>query len=154
MYKVKIISVGKVKKNYWSDALAHYEKMLKSSLRVEAMWVKDCSHLQGEERRIQESALIEKKVQTRDYVIALHEQGTLQDSHAFASRLRTWLEDSNAQCCFVLGGSHGLSDTFLQRASLCLSLSPMTMPHELALVVLYEQLFRAVTILGNRAYHY
>ena len=154
MYKVKIISVGKMKKGYWREAMAHYEKMLRATLRIDAVQVKDCSHLRGEERKIQEAGLILQKITPKDRVIALREQGALHTSHDFAAMLRPLLENPSEGCCFVIGGALGLGPGLLERAQESLSLSPMTMPHELAHVVLYEQLFRATTILANRAYHY
>ena len=76
------------------------------------------------------------------------------DSRDFAAFVRPLLESPQGECCFVIGGAMGLSPELLSRANVLLSLSPMTMPHELAQVVLYEQLFRAMTILANRTYHY
>lgn len=154
MYKIKIFSVGKIKKSYWRDAVAHYEKMLRATIRIDAIQVKDCSHLQGEERKIQEAALILQKITSKDRVIALQEKGTLYTSHEFATMLRMLLENPSEDCCFVIGGALGLGANLLERAQGSLGLSPMTMPHELAHVVLYEQLFRATTILANRVYHY
>lgn len=154
MYKAKIISVGKMKKGYWCDAVAHYEKMLRTSLRIEDIYVKDCSHLSGEERKQQEASLIEQKITPKDHVIALHETGTLYTSRNFAAMLQASLEHPSEICCFVIGGAYGLGQSLLERARTRLSLSPMTMPHELARVVLYEQLFRATTIIANRTYHY
>lgn len=154
MYKLKIISVGKMKKRYWCDAVAHYEKMLRMTIKIDAVQVKDCSHLQGEERKIQEAALIAQKITSKDRVLALHEKGELYSSHAFAAMLRAVLENPAEDCCFVIGGAYGLGSNLLERAHGLVSLGPMTMPHELAQVVLYEQIFRAATIIANRAYHY
>jgi 23S rRNA (pseudouridine1915-N3)-methyltransferase len=72
----------------------------------------------------------------------------------FAAFLRPLLENPAGECCFVIGGALGLSPELLDRAQFQFSLSPLTMPHELAQVVLYEQLFRATTIMANRTYHY
>jgi len=154
MYKIKIVSVGKMKKGYWCEAVAHYEKMLRATARIEAIHVKDCSHLQGWERKTQEAALLGQKIAARDRVLALHEKGVLYSSHEFASMLRGVLENPTGQCCFVIGGALGLGQDLLESAHGLVSLGPMTMPHELAQVVLYEQIFRAMTIIGNRAYHY
>ncbi len=154
MYKIKIISVGKMKKGYWCDAVAHYEKMLRATVKMEAVHVKDCSQLQGEERKIQEATLIAQKITSKDRVLALHEKGNLYSSHEFAAMLRAALESPTEQCCFVIGGAYGLGQSLLERAHSLVSLGPMTMPHELAQVVLFEQIFRASTIIANRAYHY
>jgi len=154
MYRLKVVSVGKMKKKYWLEAVAHYAKMLTPVVRVEAVTVKDCPHAEGEERKQVESSRILEKIGPRDTLVALHEAGTTYTSRDFAAFLRPLLENPAGECCFVIGGAMGLSAELLQRANILLSLSPMTMPHELAQVVLYEQLFRATTIMANRTYHY
>lgn len=154
MYRIKIISVGKIKKKYWVEAIAHYAKMLTPLLRIDAVSVKDCPHAEGEERKRLESARILEKVGPKDILVALHETGLLKDSREFAACVRPLFENPQGECCFAIGGALGLSPELLGRAHALLSLSPMTMPHELAQVVLYEQLFRAMTILQNRTYHY
>jgi 23S rRNA (pseudouridine1915-N3)-methyltransferase len=154
MFRLKIISVGKPKKKWWAEAIAHYGKMLTPVVRVESVHVKDCPQATGPERKRQEAQQILNKIGPKDHLIALHETGTLMNSVDFAAFLRARLEDPQGECCFVVGGALGLSPELLDRASARLSLSPLTMPHELALVVLYEQIFRATTIMAGRTYHY
>ncbi len=154
MYRLKIITVGKIKKNYYLDAITHYSKMLKPVLRIDVHNVKDCPQAEGTERKRQESERILEKIGPRDTLIAMHEAGRLFTSVDFAAFLRPLLENPAGECCFVLGGALGLSPELLGRAQIQLSLSPLTMPHELAQVVLYEQLFRASTIMAGRTYHY
>ena len=154
MYRLKIVCVGKIKKKYWVEAIGHYGKMLGPMVRIEAVSVKDCPGAEGEDRKRAESARILEKVGPRDTLVALHETGKLMNSKEFAAFVRPLFENPQGECCFVIGGAMGLSQELLARADHLLSLSPMTMPHELAQVVLYEQLFRAMTILANRTYHY
>ena len=154
MYRLKIVCVGRTKKKYWAEAIGHYAKMLAPMVRVDAVSVKDCPNAGGEERKRVESERILEKVGPRDTLVALHETGRLMDSRDFAVFVRPLFESPQGECCFVIGGAMGLSQELLARADHLLSLSPMTMPHELAQVVLYEQLFRAMTILANRTYHY
>ncbi len=154
MYKLKLITVGRIKKGYWLDALHHYQKMLQGFVRLECVSIKDCPHVSGEERKVHESALILHKMAPKDRVFALHEHGTAYDSPAFAAFLRKELEHPAGSCCLVVGGALGLSAELLRAVSGTVSLSPMTMPHELAIVVLHEQLYRAMTIIANRPYHY
>ena len=154
MYRLKIISVGKIKKDYWLGAMEHYEKMLRPMLKIEAVIVKDCSHLQGEERKRMECGLILQKISAKERVIALTEHGNTYDSPGFAAFMRGQLEASTGECCLIIAGAFGFAADFLERADSTLSLSSLTMPHELAHVVLYEQLFRAMTIIQQRTYHY
>jgi 23S rRNA (pseudouridine1915-N3)-methyltransferase len=154
MYRIKIITVGKIKKNYYLEAIAHYSKMLRPVLRIDVQNVKDCPQADGAERKRLESLRILDKIGPKDTLVALHETGRLFTSLDFASFLRPLLENPAGECCLVIGGALGLSPELLTRSSHQLSLSPLTMPHELAQVVLYEQLFRATTIMQNRTYHY
>lgn len=154
MYRLRIISVGKIKKPFWLEAIGHYRKMLGTALCVEALSVRDCPHLEGAGRKKAESDRLLEKITPRDTAIALHEAGTLYTSVEFAAFLRGHLENPGGDCCLLIGGALGLSPELLDRVQAKLSLGPMTMPHELAQVVLYEQLFRATAIWSRRTYHY
>lgn len=154
MYRIKIICVGKIRKGYWQDAVGHYAKMLHSMMRIETVHVKECASGRSEDRKRQESARILEKVEAKDTLLVLHEHGRLFASVEFANFLRPRLEAPQGACVFAVGGALGHAPELLERAQVLLSLSPMTMPHELAQVVLYEQLFRASTIMTGRTYHY
>jgi 23S rRNA (pseudouridine1915-N3)-methyltransferase len=84
--------------------------------------------------------------------IALDERGTLFDTMALARRVTRWRE-SGRDVAFILGGADGLSEDVKKSADLIWSLSPLTLPHGLARVVLAEQLYRAFSILQNHPYH-
>lgn len=154
MYKIKMITVGRIKKGYWLEALHHYQKMLQGFVRMASVPVKDCPHLPAAERKEHESTLILQKISPKDRVFALHEHGTAYDSSTFAALLRKEVEHPTGTCCLVVGGALGLSPELLRMATGTVSLSPMTMPHELAIVMLHEQLYRAMTIIAKRPYHY
>ena len=97
-----------------------------------------------------EAAALVDALPSRGTVIAVTPGGDSLDSTAFARRLRTW---SSPAAVFVVGGPLGLAPSFLERADRRLSLSAMTLPHDLARLVLVEQLYRAVTILHHVPYH-
>jgi 23S rRNA (pseudouridine1915-N3)-methyltransferase len=84
--------------------------------------------------------------------IVLDERGTLFDTMALARRMARWLE-TGRNVAFIVGGADGLSDAVKKSADLAWSLSPLTLPHGLARVVLAEQLYRAASILHNHPYH-
>jgi 23S rRNA (pseudouridine1915-N3)-methyltransferase len=131
-----VLAVGKVKAPYADDE-QHYRRLLAKQARVEVVEVADDDQL---ERRIPERA----------YVSLLDDAGTAYDSTGFAR----WIEDrrqAGRDVCFVLGGAYG---TRLRAADHRLSLGPMTLPHQLARVVLLEQLFRAHKILAGEPYHH
>jgi len=130
-----VVAVGKARAPY-ADDLQHYEKLLSRHARVDVIEVADDD---GLERRIPERA----------YVCLLDSRGRTYASETFAG----WLEErrqGGRDVCFVIGGAFGLE---LPGADERLSLGPMTFPHQLARVLLLEQLFRAHKILAGEPYH-
>lgn len=95
---------------------------------------------------------IARKQLGRESLILLDERGRLENSRDFAARVQRWDENYN-EVCLLLGGPDGHDDELRQHAVETVSLSPLTLPHALARVVLLEQLYRASTILANHPYH-
>lgn len=93
-----------------------------------------------------------RQLKPNDHVIALCIEGAAMSSEAFADRLAA-LRQSGKRPVFLIGGSQGLSDEVISRADERLSLSRLTFPHQLARVLLLEQLYRAFKILHNERYH-
>ncbi len=102
----------------------------------------------------QEMALIIDAVRDDGVLIVLDADGKDLDSAHFAAKLKDMSEQETRPLVFVVGGPLGLHDDLKSKADITLSLSSMTMPHELALLVLSEQIYRAMTILTNKTYHY
>lgn len=149
------LAVGRLKAPYWIEAAGHYAKLLGRFVRFGQAVVKDApGHLSPEQKNDVEGRAILAKLGTKDLVLGLDVLGRRYDSEDFAASLGTWLEDPIRQPCFVLGGAFGLSAEVQARCDLLISLGPMTLPHELARVVLYEQLYRAMTILRGTGYHH
>ncbi len=101
----------------------------------------------------EEEESILKRLPNRAEVIALTRAGTAMDSTEFARYLEGLALRSVPEVSFVLGGAFGLGAAVLKRANRTLALSAATLPHELARLVLAEQLYRAGTILRNEPYH-
>ena len=134
--KITVLAVGKVKSPFADDA-AHFQKLLSGHARVEVVEVADAERLP---RRIPERA----------YVCLLDEGGRQYDSVAFSR----WLEDrrqAGRDVCFVIGGPFGVE---IEPPDEVLSFGTMTLPYQLARVVLLEQLFRAHKILAGEPYHH
>jgi 23S rRNA (pseudouridine1915-N3)-methyltransferase len=133
--KYTIVAVGKMRPPYVDDA-EHYAKLLRGHARVEVVELK-------------EDADVARRLPDRSHVVLLDVGGRTYDSPAFAR----WLEDrrqAGRDVCFVIGGAFGLE---LPGAQERLSFGPMTFPHQLARVLLFEQLFRAHKILAGEPYH-
>ncbi|MEO1094452.1 MAG: 23S rRNA (pseudouridine(1915)-N(3))-methyltransferase RlmH [Cyanobacteria bacterium J06638_28] len=138
--KVRLIAIGKVKKTWIREGIATYQKRL-PELAVQEL--KDSTPAK-------EGAQILSLVEGSDRLIALTEDGRPYSSIEFAEFLSH--ADSN-RLVFALGSAEGLSLPVKQQASQQLSLSPMTFPHEVARLLLVEQLYRAKTILQGSRYH-
>ncbi len=128
---------------YWRMEVTEVEAGLKKGGRGERDAV-----LRAEEERL--SARIG---QGRRELVALTREGRRLDSRGLARFLEDRALRSAPEVCFVIGGAFGLGRALLEKASLRLSLSTFTLPHELARLILAEQLYRAGTILRNEPYH-
>ncbi len=134
--KVTVLSVGRLRAP-WADDVAHYEKLLGRHCRLELVELRDGSRLAS-------------RVPDRAWVSVLDDAGTAYDSVAFSAFLEQ-RRMSGRDLCFVIGGAYGGVEL---EADHRLSLGPMTLPHQLARVVLLEQLYRAHSILAGEPYHH
>lgn len=137
--KVSLIVVGKARAPYLDD-LAHYEKLLRPYVKLETIELRDDAGTEQVTRRVPERA----------HCVLLAIDGKTRDSVAQA----TWLEQRRASArdlCFVIGGADGLE---LPRADERFSFGPITLPHQLARVIVLEQLYRAHRILRGEPYHH
>lgn len=154
-----ILCVGKLREPYWRDAAAEYQKRLS---RLGGLSIHECPDLPvpknapaAELSRVLEAegASLLSLVRPRDYVIALCVEGKQMDSPALARHLQLLEDGGMGRGVFLIGGSNGLSPGVLSRADERLSFSPMTFPHQLARVMLAEQLYRCRKILAGETYH-
>ena len=134
--KYSVVAVGRIRPPF-SDDLEHYAKLLSGHAKVDLVEVPDGDR-------------VERRIPARAYRVLLDARGRTYDSVAFAR----WLEDrrqAGRDVCFVIGGAYGIE---LERRDETLSFGPMTFPHQLARVMLVEQLFRAHKILAGEPYHH
>ncbi len=106
-----------------------------------------------EQIKTREGAELLKRIAPRDHVIALTIGGRRPDSPGLAARIADLRAQGAGRLVFVIGGSLGLGKNVLERADEELSMSPMTFPHQLARVMLLEQLYRSEKILAGERYH-
>ncbi len=147
-----LIFVGKTKEGFVSDGIEKYLRLLKRQTKIEVREIKGSSK-SGPDAVREEGAAILERVAPSDYLIALHERGTNPDSRGFAGKLAPVMEQGR-NMVFVVGGPFGLSGDVLARADYKLSLSRLTFTHEMARLILLEQIYRAFTIIQGRTYHY
>ena len=131
-----VLAVGRLRPPY-ADDVQHYRKLLARYTRLELV-------------EVREDQTVEGRIPARAFVVLLASDGREFDS----VELSGWMEErrqSGRDLCFVIGGPRGLD---LDMCDMKLSLGPMTLPHQLARVVLLEQIYRSNKILAGEPYHY
>lgn len=134
--RITVLSVGRLRPPF-ADDVQHYQKLLAGHARVELVELRDEEKVDG-------------RIPERAFTVLLTADGQSFDSISFSR----WMEErrqSGRDLCFVIGGHRGLE---LERCDLRLSFGPMTLPHQMARVVLLEQIYRAHKILAREPYHY
>lgn len=156
MHSIQIRAVGHPTEAWQTEAAQTYLTRLRPFAKVEITEVEEghggSAKPDAERAKEKEALGLLKGYKTGAFVIALDERGTEYDSPAFAKRLEAWSEGGRP-LVFLIGGSWGLSDEARTAAHAVLSLGKLTLPHNLARIVLLEQLYRAETILRGKEYH-
>jgi 23S rRNA (pseudouridine1915-N3)-methyltransferase len=149
-----LVAVGRLKDAALRDACADYANRIRRYVKfriIEVRHTRGRAHDPREIRRLEGTALL-RALRPGMRVVALTRSGESDDSAAFARRVDAWQREAR-DVAFLVGGAGGIDDAVLQRAETRLSLSALTMPHELTRLVLLEQLYRACTILRGEPYH-
>ncbi|MBN1334316.1 MAG: 23S rRNA (pseudouridine(1915)-N(3))-methyltransferase RlmH [Synergistales bacterium] len=153
--KITLISVGKPAEKFYHQAVQEYLKRLQRYSSIEWLVIPSCSGKNTVEKiRSGETESIIKVLRPRDRLVLLDMKGKTFESVAFASWLSSSICDISGRLVFVVGGPYGVSGNLRTRADVLLSLSQMTMPHELCLVFLVEQIYRAFSIIAGSSYHH
>mgnify|MGYP004652981857 FL=1 len=159
MLNVTILTVGKIKEKFLSDAIDEYSKRLGRYCRLEIIRVKDDptpDNPTDKERDIvlkREGERLIEKIPKGAYIIPLCIEGKQKSSEEFAKIMSDIPSGGKSEVAFIIGGSMGLWDRIKDMADIKLSFSKMTFPHQLMCVILLEQLYRAFNISGGGKYH-
>jgi 23S rRNA (pseudouridine1915-N3)-methyltransferase len=152
MFDIKIISIGKVKEEYFNDAIREYLKRLTPYARLRFIDLKAESFNESNQKEVREieSKKILKTLEKYhpNEIFLLHERGRVFNSSQFAKFI-----DQNQKIILVIGGSLGFSEELLSKYQQ-ISLSSLTFLHEMVQVILLEQIYRAITILKDKNYHH
>lgn len=154
--KLTIVAVGKLKERFWIDACAEYLKRLQPYAKVAVREIADVDPGRAggvEAAREREGAAILAALSPAAHVVLLAIEGKERSSVALSQRLDALALGGTSDFAFVIGGSDGVSDAVRARANETLSFGPITLPHNLARVVLLEQLYRAQKISRGEPYH-
>ena len=158
MANITIITVGTLKEDYLKEAVAEYKKRLSQYARVDEINIKE-EKIHNEDDPIEvrralnaEGDKILSAIPKSASIIALCVEGKQYDSVALASLIGDMVDESG-KIALIIGSSHGLADKVKSAASVKLSFSKLTFPHQLMRVVLFEALYRSFTILTGKKYH-
>ncbi|UCD18510.1 MAG: 23S rRNA (pseudouridine(1915)-N(3))-methyltransferase RlmH [Candidatus Zixiibacteriota bacterium] len=155
MFKIHLIAVGKNKERWVREGVAHYAKLLGKFTDLSIICIPEIrktKNISETEVIRREIPLIEKRL-SLPYRIALAQTGKAYDSHRLARQLSKILTGHGGGCDVIIGGAYGLHRNIIEDCHEVLSLSPMTMSHQLIRVVFLEQLYRAFSILAGGKYH-
>lgn len=159
MMKIKIIAMGKLKEKYLREAMAEYEKRLSSLCEFEVIELDPVRLLDNPTNGEKEAALkreadlITAKIPKNTQVVAMCIEGKQLTSEELGEFFATGASFGQSNITFIIGSSYGLDDSIKQTAAVKLSMSKMTFPHQLARVMLAEQIYRAFKINTGGTYH-
>ncbi len=146
--KIVISSIGKTPSEY-RQVEQHYLKLIKTKIILSPY--NGLSHLDPEEQIKKESSLLLQKTSDADFIISLDPRGRNMTSVEFAKTISS--SGRSKIIHFIIGGSYGLSDQARSCSNIILSLSDLTMPHQLAKIILLEQIYRAESIISGGRYN-
>ena len=157
--RLRIAAVGRLKDGPERQLYSRYGERIAAAGRGVALGPLDLVEMAeardagAPARMADEAARLLGKCRDADVRVVLDERGKTMSSEAFAQTLRGFRDRPAGRLAFLIGGPDGHGSVVRDEADLLLSLSPMTLPHGLARVVLVEQIYRAVTILAGHPYH-
>lgn len=155
---INFIAMGKLKESFFREACSEYQKRLGAFAKVTVKELPPEELPQSpspaliEKALEKEAALIGEQLKT-GFKIALCVEGKPLSSEELAKKLDALGTNGVSTVSFIVGSSFGLSENLKRECDFRLSMSPMTFPHELARVMLFEQVYRAFSILNNSKYH-
>ena len=154
--KYTVVAVGKLKERFWKDACGEYLKGLGAYAKVNVREIADVDPARAggiDGARMREGEAILAAIPERSYSILLAIEGRERSSEEFSQRLDELALRGQSDIVFIIGGSVGVSDAVRTRADETLSFGRITLPHNLARVVLLEQIYRACKISRGEPYH-
>lgn len=151
MININIVTVGLLKENFWKDAQSEYQKRLSKFCKLNIIQLQDQTKFDEEGKILaEEEKLIEKNLQGKVYLLEINSK--MLSSEEFASEIEKTAQ-TNSTITFVVGGSYGVSQGIKEKIKDKISFGKITLPHNLARIVLLEQIYRAFMILSGTKYH-
>ena len=159
MIRISVITVGKLKEKYFSSASDEYLKRLSRYCKINIIEIEPYKTSEHPSKKevidciSDEGQRILQRIPADAHVTALCIEGDMTDSETLARKIASQAASGVGHRVYIIGGSYGLSDDVKARADYRLSMSRMTFPHQMARVMLLEQLYRAFMIETGGTYH-
>ncbi|QGU00656.1 23S rRNA (pseudouridine(1915)-N(3))-methyltransferase [Candidatus Syntrophocurvum alkaliphilum] len=157
--RYKIISIGKVREKFYSQGVQEYIKRLRPYINIEVIdGLEEKISPNAKEKEIQkalekEASKISNIIGSNELLVVLDINGKQLSSQEFAAQIESWNLSGKKQVNFVIGGANGVADMVRKKADYKLSFSKMTLPHQMAVLVLSEQIYRGCKINRGEPYH-
>jgi 23S rRNA (pseudouridine1915-N3)-methyltransferase len=151
--KLEIIAVGKIRDPHLRTLCDDYRGRIAHYLPVEELEIREGKSSSTERALEEEAEAMTRAASQGAITVAMSEDGKNPDSVEFARWLEEWMIGGTRHVSFFMGSAHGLEPSLKKSCQRRLSLSRMTFPHELARVLLFEQLYRAMAIIRGEPYH-
>ena len=154
-----VISIGRLKQGPERELAERYRERFDEIGRklgfrgLEVHEITESRARDAATRMAEEATAISAAIPAKSHLVALDERGDNVDSAAFARNLGRWRDDQVANTIFLIGGADGLSPELRRKAKLCIAFGSATWPHQMVRVMLFEQIYRAATILAGHPYH-
>lgn len=157
--KYRIISVGRVREKFYLQGVNEYIKRLGPYVKIELVdGLEEKTNPRAGEKEIEK--ILQKEGQRildllgeNDLLVVLDPHGKMLSSEELADNMNRWNLSGKNRLNFVIGGSHGISKEVKNRADAMISFSKMTFPHQMAVLILSEQIYRGFKILKGEPYH-
>lgn len=154
--KITIVAVGRLKERFWTEASSEYLKRLSGYATIEVIEIvdRDPARFGGDiPAREREAMDILRVIPEHACCILLAIDGRERSSEDFSAHLERLMVEGQGHIVFVIGSSTGVAPSIVAKADERLSFGPITLPHNIARIVLLEQIYRAFRIMRNEPYH-
>tara|TARA_B100001758_G_scaffold243724_1_gene253903 strand:+ start:661 stop:1134 length:474 start_codon:yes stop_codon:yes gene_type:complete len=155
--KIVLLAIGRTNEQYLIEGIAKYQKRLKHYTQFEIFeipYVKNAKNFSNAELMKREGELILKQLRPSDYLVILDDKGKSFTSIKFSEKLQAWILSGKKRLVFVVGGAYGFSDEVYVRGNEKISLSKMTLSHQMVRLFFVEQIYRGYTIINHQPYHH
>ena len=152
--KLELLFLGKTRASYLRAGIEDYHGRLRHHAKVDIVVLKEKKgHGTVAQQKEEEGMRLLARGEKASFLVALDQKGKQVSSEELAQFVNTWEMRGHGTVSFVIGGPFGLSEEVLKRADFILSFSKMTLTHEMARLLLLEQLYRAYSIKAGTGYH-